>query len=53
MSTYLHKAEEKKKNRYINRLLNLGVYKTKNRQLYELSLQQLEQEYDKVTSKNP
>ncbi|MFD2617073.1 Fur-regulated basic protein FbpA [Terrilactibacillus laevilacticus] len=52
MKSYLHKDNENKKNRYIEGLLNLGVYKTENRQLYELSLQQLEQEYYKVISKN-
>ncbi|SFG37220.1 Fur-regulated basic protein FbpA [Sporolactobacillus nakayamae] len=45
MTDTLTKGYEKKKNDLIGKLLDLGIFKTKNRQLYELSLNELEDTY--------
>lgn len=51
MQSHLHDGIEQKKDFYIDKLLDLGIYKTKNLQLYELSLSELEHEYRKLSLK--
>lgn len=51
MQNHLHDGIEEKKDFYIDKLLDRGIYKTKNQQLYELSLSELEQEYRKISLK--
>ncbi|TYS59532.1 Fur-regulated basic protein FbpA [Sutcliffiella horikoshii] len=45
MSTMLSQAIQHRREFIIDQLLNIGVYKTKNAQLYELCLCDLEREY--------
>ncbi|HET7629649.1 MAG TPA: Fur-regulated basic protein FbpA [Bacillales bacterium] len=54
MSQQLRKAVERKKQTYIQRLLDAGIYKSGNCQLYELTLSELEKEYAVLqTESNP
>ncbi|GEB76528.1 Fur-regulated basic protein FbpA [Sporolactobacillus inulinus] len=48
MTETLTQNKDKKKNDLIIKLLNKGVYKTKNRQLYQLSFNELETLYKKI-----
>ncbi|MEQ2525433.1 Fur-regulated basic protein FbpA [Robertmurraya yapensis] len=41
-----------KRDELIDRLLQHGVFKIKNQQLFELSLQDLENELNKITQQN-
>ncbi len=45
MANFLREAVEKKKQMYIQKLLNAGVYKVSDRQLYDLTLSELETIY--------
>jgi Fur-regulated basic protein A len=45
MSSMLREAVQNRKEFIINQLLRIGIYKTKNAQLYELCLSDLEREY--------
>ncbi|MGM9966406.1 MULTISPECIES: Fur-regulated basic protein FbpA [unclassified Rummeliibacillus] len=40
-------AEERKKNHIIDHLMNLGVFKVNDKQLYQVSLEELMKEYKK------
>lgn len=46
MSYGLRYAVEKRKKQLIEKLIDVGVYKVLNKQLYELSLDELEKEYN-------
>lgn len=48
MVNRLRKAVDDKKQFFIQELLNRGIYKRANRQLYELTLSELEKEYDRL-----
>ncbi|BBN98493.1 Fur-regulated basic protein FbpA [Sporolactobacillus terrae] len=48
MTETLTQNNEKEKNALIIKLLNEGVYKTKNRQLYQLSFNELKTLYKKI-----
>lgn len=43
---------EEKKDVIIGKLLDLGIYKSKNQQLYELSLRELESTYFNLSKAN-
>ncbi|MDU0414584.1 Fur-regulated basic protein FbpA [Bacillus paralicheniformis] len=45
MTPQLKKAVEMRKKQLIQRLIQLGIYKKEERHLYELSLSELESEY--------
>lgn len=45
MSSQLRYAIENRKRHLINQLIGAGVFKVRDRQLYELSLEELEKEY--------
>ncbi|CAI8744433.1 MULTISPECIES: Fur-regulated basic protein FbpA [Bacillus] len=45
MSSQLRFAVENRKRQLIDQLIGAGVFKILNRQLYELSLEELEKEY--------
>lgn len=45
MAPQLKKAVEMRKKQLIQRLIQLGIYKKEERNLYELSLSELESEY--------
>jgi hypothetical protein len=45
MSNQLREAVTRKKQDYITKLLEAGIYKASDRQLYELTLSELEQEF--------
>lgn len=49
MSDPFTDIHDRKKDRLIGKLLDRGIYKTRNLQLYELSLKELEHEYRKLT----
>jgi len=46
MSYGLRYAVEQRKKQLIEKLIDVGVYKVLNKQLYELSLDELEKEYN-------
>ncbi|WP_261131028.1 Fur-regulated basic protein FbpA [Bacillus sp. Marseille-Q3570] len=45
MAAYLRKSLDRVKHHYISQLLNAGYYKSSDRQLYELTLKELEKEF--------
>ncbi|WP_408008615.1 Fur-regulated basic protein FbpA [Pseudalkalibacillus sp. A8] len=45
MAGYIRKSLDRVKEYYISQLLNAGQYKTSDRQLYELTLNELEREF--------
>ncbi|HET7577980.1 MAG TPA: Fur-regulated basic protein FbpA [Bacillales bacterium] len=45
MPAYLRKGIESVKQSYIQRLINAGIYKKDDRQLYELAFSELKNEY--------
>ncbi|MCD8509460.1 MAG: Fur-regulated basic protein FbpA [Bacillus sp. (in: Bacteria)] len=45
MSKYIQEAIRSKKDYLINELIQMGIYKKGERQLYELTLTELEMEY--------
>ncbi|WP_459501398.1 Fur-regulated basic protein FbpA [Bacillus sp. C1] len=49
MSSQLRFAVENRKRRLIDQLIKVGVFKVLDRQLYELSLEELEKEYKDIT----
>jgi hypothetical protein len=49
MSNFLRSEVERLKKHYINKLLDFGIYKTDDQQLYELTLTDLEEIYLKET----
>ncbi|TCP29209.1 Fur-regulated basic protein A [Scopulibacillus darangshiensis] len=51
MSKRHPESMEKKKNYFIKKLLDYGVYKAKGRQLYELTIGELEREYRRTKLK--
>lgn len=48
MKTLLREALEKKENFLIDKLISQGIYKKNNTHLFELSLSDLEEEYNKI-----
>lgn len=48
MTNQLRQAVEDRKQFYIQKLLNAGIFKRANRQLYELTLSELEKEYRRL-----
>ncbi|MBE6183351.1 MAG: Fur-regulated basic protein FbpA [Bacillus sp. (in: Bacteria)] len=48
---YLVSELENVKKNFIDKLLENGIYKLKNKQLYELTIQDLEKMYDEVKDK--
>ncbi|ABS21731.1 Fur-regulated basic protein FbpA [Bacillus cytotoxicus] len=48
MSSQLRFAIENRKKQLIDQLIGAGVFKILNRQLYELSLEELEKEYKNI-----
>lgn len=52
MSDSLTKSYEKKKDDLIGKLLDRGIFKTNDHQLYELSLSELEHTYKKLSQAN-
>ncbi|MDD9784534.1 Fur-regulated basic protein FbpA [Priestia megaterium] len=50
MSKQIYYDIQRKKNLIIDSLIHLGIYKKGNKQLYELTLQELETEYRIVNS---
>lgn len=52
MPNHFQNANEQKKDYLIGKLLDRGIYKTKNQQLYELSLSELEHTYQKLSKAN-
>ncbi|WP_242224096.1 Fur-regulated basic protein FbpA [Bacillus cereus group sp. BfR-BA-01380] len=46
MSYGLRYAVEKRKKQLIEKLIDVGIYKVLNKQLYELTLDELEKEYE-------
>ncbi|GGL45530.1 Fur-regulated basic protein FbpA [Sporolactobacillus putidus] len=48
MPNHFQNANEQKKDDLIVKLLDRGIYKTKNQQLYELSLSELEHAYQQI-----
>lgn len=46
MANQLRRAVEQKKQFYIERLLEKGIFKQNGRQLYELTLSELQREYE-------
>jgi hypothetical protein len=52
MSSILVVPEADKKEQMIEKLLSKGIYKAGNHQLYELSLQELENRYRHLLNKN-
>ncbi|KFN03483.1 Fur-regulated basic protein FbpA [Bacillus clarus] len=48
MSSQLRFAVENRKKRLIDELIGAGVFKIRDRQLYELSLEELEKEYEDI-----
>ncbi|HET7657724.1 MAG TPA: Fur-regulated basic protein FbpA [Bacillales bacterium] len=53
MANRLRQVVEDKKQFFIQELLNAGIYKRANRQLYELTLSELEKEYDRLPKQEP
>ncbi|MFD2443929.1 Fur-regulated basic protein FbpA [Bacillus sp. CGMCC 1.16607] len=47
MNIFRETEEETKKEFLINELLEMGIFKSRNLQLFELSLAELEEEYQK------
>ncbi|MDD9147248.1 MULTISPECIES: Fur-regulated basic protein FbpA [unclassified Sporolactobacillus] len=52
MPNHFQNALEQKKDDLIVKLLDRGIYKTKNHQLYELSLSELERAYRQLSKTN-
>ncbi|RYL89770.1 Fur-regulated basic protein FbpA [Sporolactobacillus sp. THM7-4] len=52
MSDRFQTENEQRKDFIIGKLLDGGIYKTENRQLYELSLKELENTYEKLYKTN-
>ncbi|WP_018664547.1 Fur-regulated basic protein FbpA [Heyndrickxia acidiproducens] len=50
MESYLYTAKEERKNYYIEKLLEEGIYKIAERQLYELPLGDLKRIYHRSIS---
>ena len=48
MSSQLRFAVENRKRHLIDELIGAGVFKIRDRQLYELSLEELEKEYEHI-----
>ncbi|OTZ90702.1 Fur-regulated basic protein FbpA [Bacillus thuringiensis serovar darmstadiensis] len=48
MSSQLRFAVENRKRHLIDELIGAGVFKIRDRQLYELSLEELEKEYEDI-----
>lgn len=48
MTNQLRQAIEDRKQFYIQELLNAGIFKRANRQLYQLTLSELEKEYRRL-----
>ncbi|MGS2748860.1 Fur-regulated basic protein FbpA [Bacillus toyonensis] len=48
MSSQLRFAVENRKRHLIDALIGAGVFKIRDRQLYELSLEELEKEYEDI-----
>ncbi|EJQ43286.1 hypothetical protein IEE_03464 [Bacillus cereus BAG5X1-1] len=48
MSSQLRFAVENRKRHLIDELIGAGVFKIRERQLYELSLEELEKEYEYI-----
>lgn len=53
MANRLRRVVDDKKQYFIQQLLNAGIYKRANRQLYELTLNELEKEYDRLSLRKP
>ena len=49
MGNFIRKAIEKRKHFLINKLIGLGFFKKNDIQLFELTLTELEAEYQKLT----
>ncbi|MBU9722884.1 MULTISPECIES: Fur-regulated basic protein FbpA [Bacillaceae] len=49
MSKHFREAIKMKKNYLINQLIKLGIYKKRDTHLYELTLSELEEEYEAIT----
>ncbi|MDR4947359.1 Fur-regulated basic protein FbpA [Neobacillus cucumis] len=52
MENLLRKAVQIKKQFFINKLIQSGVYKKNNRHLYEWTLSELEREYKQIKQEN-
>jgi len=52
MSNIIRNPIEKRKQIYIQKLLDAGIYKVSNRQLYNLTLAELENTYKSRTQNN-
>ncbi|MGN7942582.1 Fur-regulated basic protein FbpA [Virgibacillus sp. 6R] len=52
MSTQLRKLVELRKTQLINKLLQAGIYKSSEKQLYELSVSELEKECQVINHAN-
>jgi hypothetical protein len=52
MGNLLRKAVQTQKQFLINKLIQSGVYKKKNRHLYEWTLSELEREYKQIKHEN-
>ncbi|ADU29090.1 Fur-regulated basic protein FbpA [Evansella cellulosilytica] len=48
MSKYLQKAIKAKRNYLIGKLIQVGIYKKGDQHLYELTLTELEQEFEAI-----
>ncbi|MED4224621.1 Fur-regulated basic protein FbpA [Neobacillus cucumis] len=52
MENLLRKAVQIKKQFFINKLIQSGVYKKNNRHLYEWTLSELEREFNQIQQEN-
>ena len=52
METLFQEALEKKKSLLIGKLIRRGIYKKNNTHLFEFSLSDLEEEYNKIQKNN-
>lgn len=52
MKNYLRKAIETRKQFIIQKLLQTNIYKIRHKHLYELTLTELEEEYNKIHQRN-
>ncbi|MBM7653375.1 Fur-regulated basic protein FbpA [Neobacillus cucumis] len=52
MENLLRKAVQIKKQFFINKLIQSGVYKKNNRHLYEWTLSELEREFNQIKQEN-
>ncbi|WP_462409877.1 Fur-regulated basic protein FbpA [Neobacillus sp. Marseille-QA0830] len=50
MNELLHEAVQDRRQTLIDQLIQLGVFKIGNKHLYEMSLSELEEEYQEINS---